>query len=194
MRTALTATAVAAIALAGCSDPYAGEPPRGSPAGRATAAATPTPGSGVGDALPAAATPEPQPQGTAAAARGASSPAAVARAHARALINWEWDTLPRQLERARALAAGPLRGELARLAAATRADESLRRDRLGSSGRVVSVAVGGGGATRRLVVVTSEQALRAGRGTLEGARAKVYTATARRTDAGWRIVAWELEP
>lgn len=183
-----------AAAAAGCADPYADRPPDSKPAASATstaASATPTPPAS-GDAVPPAASP-----GTAQAAVGADatrSPRSLARAYATLGINWDWRTLTPQLERAQALAVGPLRNDLVLTAELARTDESLRRDRTGSRGRVLSVTAKGAGSTRRVVVVTREQELRDGRATLEGPRTKVYTGTLTRTAAGWRVTDWKLEP
>ena len=145
----------------------------------------------VGDAVPAVgAEPREQPV----ARDTGRSARSVARAYAQLVINWEWNTLLRQLERATALATGALRTELARTAASARADASLARDRLGSRGHVLSVSARGLGAERRLVVATEEESLRAGRAPLEGPRAQVYTGTARLTGDGWRLTVWERRP
>jgi hypothetical protein len=191
MRTALTALAVASVlALAGCSDPYAPGPAGGSPSASAPAATPSRPD--VGDAMSSpAGHPVPDEQ---AGARAAQSPAAVARAYARLTLNWEWNTLFRQLQRAAELTVGSLHAEVSRDAEGVRVDRSLRRDRRSSRGRVIAVVTRERGPTHRLVVVTSEQSLSAGRAALEGPRAKVYRATARLTRAGWRLATWELQP
>jgi hypothetical protein len=191
MKAPLTALGVAiALALAGCSDPYAAGPAASSPSPSAPAVTPSRPD--VGDAMPTQ-TVEPVPDERA-GARAARSPVAVARAYAQLTLTWEWNTLFRQLQRAARLTAGALHVEVDRAAEGARMDASLRRDRSGSRGHVTAVVTRGRGATRRLVVVTSEQALQAGHPALEGPRAKVYIAAVKLTRAGWRLATWELQP
>jgi hypothetical protein len=192
----LTAVVMAvAVATAGCSDPYADEPAE--PRAQATAShtASPTaipPAPEVGDTVPRS---EPsEPVVVAIDRRARRSPAALVRAYARVGINWDWRTVDDQLERSLVLAGEPLADDLRRTAQDARSDESLERDRPGSRGHVVSVTIQGRGATRRVVVVTREEALRDGRGMLEGARTRVYRGRMRRGRSGWRMVDWQLEP
>ena len=191
MRTALTAVgAVAVLALAGCSDPYASRPARATPSPAASATTPSAPD--VGDAMPSQ-THERVPD-TSAGAQAAQSPAALAHAYVQLTLAWEWNTLFRQVQQAAKLTSGSLHADVERAAEGARVDTSLRRDRSGARARVLAVVSRGRGPTRRLLVVTSEQSLQAGRPALEGPRAKVYTATAKLTRAGWRLVAWELHP
>jgi hypothetical protein len=183
------------VAVAGCGDPYASEPrdpaPASSATARAVAAATPA-RPAVGDAGPSGTPPESARLPVEADAT--RSPQSLARAYARLGINWDWRTLTAQLHRAQPLAAEPLLDELTQTAEEARTDESLKRDHSGARGRVLTVAVTGGGSTRDVLVVTREQQVLNGHATLEGPRTHVYTGKAQRTGAGWRMVDWHLEP
>ena len=133
---------------------------------------------------------------TSAGAQAARSPAALAHAYVQLTLAWEWNTLFRQLAAGgEARRPAPFDAALERAAEGARVDTSLRRDR---SGRACAGTRGRrrAAAARHaaLLVVTSEQSLQAGRPALEGPRAKVYTATAKLTRAGWRLVTWELQP
>lgn len=181
---------MAALGVSGCSDPYASAPPEPQPV--SSAAEAPVARPEVGDAQPPAA---PAPRAAEAAdARTGRSPGALARAFATRSINWDWRRLADDLATLRRLSTEPLTAELDRTAASVALDESLKRDRPGGRGRVLAVAISGHGSSRRVVVVTREQALERGRVTLEGKRARVYTGETRLTETGWRMRGWEREP
>jgi hypothetical protein len=191
MRTPVAgAVLVVVLATGGCRDPYANAP--AAPSATAAASPAPRPAPDVGDTGPGPAAR--RPAAVRVEARASRSPAAVARAYSQLTTNWDGNTLVRQLSRAARLSTGALRAQTERAAEDARHDASLPRERQGSRGRVLAVVVRGHGPTRQLVVVSSEQQLQAGRPALEGARARVYAAAARRTSAGWRLTAWELRP
>jgi hypothetical protein len=183
------------FAVAGCGDPYASEPRE--PSSRASATNTAGPAGTSPQPVPGDAGPPAAPQAPSLVrveARATRSPRSLARAYAQLGINWDWRTLTAQLHRAQPLAAEPLLDELTQTAEEARTDESLKRDHSGARGRVLTVAVTGGGSTRDVLVVTREQQVLNGHATLEGPRTHVYTGKAQRTGAGWRMVDWHLEP
>ncbi len=186
---------VCIVLVAGCGDPYASEPRESSPRQSATTTVAPavmSPTPTAGDVGPSAVAPEPPRVGV--DARATRSPAALARAYTLLGINWDWRTIVAQLERAQRLAVGSMEDDLVETTEIARTDESLKRDRAGSRGHVMSLTVKGTGSTRRVVVVTREQRLRDGRGQLERQLTKVYAGKLRLTAAGWRVLDWDLEP
>jgi hypothetical protein len=118
----------------------------------------------------------------------------LVRGFAERWVNWDWRDAEAPYRALPPVTAGPLRGELARTREAVAADSGLRRQRLGSRGHFVALAIEEGKGARRLVVVVREELLLGGRGELEGPRHRVYLAAARRTAAGWRMTRWERQP
>ena len=70
----------------------------------------------------------------------------------------------------------------------------MRRDRLGTRGRVVAIDIKPGTATRDAVCVAWEEQLAHGHADAEGARHRVYLTTVQRTRDGWAIRRWEPQP
>ncbi len=123
------------------------------------------------------------------------TPAALARAWGQLSANWSTKTLPRQLRALAQSASPPLAGELERALAATQQDAQLTPDGAGSRGSVAAVEVRGGGANRRLVVVTRETAWGPTSVGLAAARYHVYTGiTVRIGTHGWRMAQWQRQP
>ena len=108
--------------------------------------------------------------------------------------NWSWRTIERQQRRLAALATGRLARQLTAEAQLRAQDEALRRDRLGTRGRVVAIDVKPGTATRDAVCVAWEEQLVRGRADADGARHRVYLMTVQRTKDGWAIRRWEPQP
>ena len=132
MRTALTAVgAVAVLALAGCSDPYASSPARPTPSPTASAT-TPSGRRRRRDALR---THERVPD-TSAGAQAAQSPAVLARAFVQLTLAWR---LLRSGSRLRSSRPAPFDADVERAAEGARVDTSLRRDRSGARARVLAV-------------------------------------------------------
>jgi hypothetical protein len=168
----------------GCADPYVE-----SDASRAPASArSPEP---VGDAAPPVAVPVRPPTG---ATHTARSPRRLAATFARQSTNWDWRDPTRPHRALRLLAVGDLRSEFERYRRSAIRDASLRRDRVGSRGRLIAVALSGRGDRRRLVVVTREEAIIDGRSSLEGPRYRVYLGSALRTHGGWGMESWQQQP
>jgi hypothetical protein len=109
-------------------------------------------------------------------------------------VNWSWRTIERQQRRLARLATGQLARQLAAEARLRAQDQALRRDRLGTRGRVVAIDVKPGGATRDAVCVAWQQQLAHGRADAEGARHRVYLTTIQRAGAGWAVRRWEPQP
>jgi hypothetical protein len=181
-----------ALTLDACADPYA-DPASHTPSAprSSTAGVSVGPGQPSGDVPPLEPTPAPS---STVGAVAAPSPLALARAYARLTANWDWRTLSDRLEELREQSAGPLSAELTDASRATRADESLARDRPASQGTVVAVSVWGAGPSRRLVVVTRERETASGVEPLGPATHRVYLGEARRTADGWRMVEWRRAP
>jgi hypothetical protein len=109
-------------------------------------------------------------------------------------VNWSWRTIERQQRRLARLATGRLAGQLAAEARLRAQDQALRRDRLGTRGRVVAIDVKPSGATRGAVCVAWQEQLVHGRADAEGARHRVYLTTIQRTQDGWAVRRWEPQP
>jgi hypothetical protein len=176
----------AALAGAGCSDPYADS----------TATQTPP--------TPARTTPraeadrqadhgDPETPRTPSALAGPDAER-VAAHYARAAGNWSWKTYRRQYAQLRALAAG----ELARQLAATPPDRDVLRGLADQrqTNRAGVLAVDSRPArdgTRHVIVVLAE--ITGARGTRDVvARHNVYRAIVHPTDRGWKVTAWQLLP
>jgi hypothetical protein len=181
---------MAMVALLGCEDPYA---ERSDEPGRAAEVEHAREQRARGDELSPL-----RPERDNAPNDPAGSPAATPRAAVERFcaqwVNWSWRTIDRQQARLARLAAGSLRRQLQREAAARRLDRSLRRDRLSVRGRLVALEVKPGGRRRRAVCVTHEEEIQRGRGELGGARHHVYLATLHRGREGWGVSRWEPQP
>jgi hypothetical protein len=108
--------------------------------------------------------------------------------------NWSWRTIERQQRRLAGLATGLLARQLAAEARLRAQDQALRRDRLGTRGRLVAIDVKPGAATRDAVCVAWQEQLAHGRADAEGARHRVYLTTIQRTGDGWAVRRWEPQP
>ena len=122
------------------------------------------------------------------------TPRAAVDAFCSQWANWSWRTIERQQRRLAQLATGRLARQLAAEARLRAQDQALRRDRLGTRGRVVAIDVKSGGAMRHAVCVAWQEQLSRGRADAEGARHRVYLTTLQRTDNGWAIRRWEPQP
>lgn len=164
--------AVLAAAVAGCQDPYAGDPGR--------------------SAKPTATT-------TAALLRSSPAPSTVppervARAFAERWANWDGEHAARQQRALARLATGALSEQLRANAASTRIDATLARDKPGSRGNVVTVALRAASAQADGIVVTHEQTMTSGRADLGGLRYRVYVIRLKHERHGWGVSAWEPQP
>jgi len=108
--------------------------------------------------------------------------------------NWSWRTIERQQRRLASLATGTFARQLAAEARLRAQDRALRRDRLGTRGRVVAIDVEPGAPARNAVCVAWEEQLAHGRGETEGGRHRVYLATVLRTYDGWAVRRWQPQP
>ena len=177
--------AALALALTGCQDPYA-RPPRGEASTR-----PPTPPPRGDERPPPADDRDTAPE---VGADPRATPQAAIDAFCAQWANWSWRTIERQQRRLAQLATGRLARQLAAEAALRAQDKLLRRDRLGVRGRVIAIDVKSGARTRDAVCVTREQQQANGRADPEGARHRVYLATAVHARGGWTIRRWEPQP
>lgn len=164
--------AVFAAGVAGCQDPYAGDPGRpAKPTATTTAAllrSSPAPSTG--------------------------RPQRVARAFAERWANWGWEHAARQQRALARLATGALAEQLRANAASTRIDATLARDKPGSRGNVVTVALKVSSVKAAGIVVTHEQTLTSGRVDLGGLRYRVYVIRLKHERRRWGVSAWEPQP
>jgi hypothetical protein len=189
LRRSAVVTLALCLAASGCTDPYSEPASRTPPSTSGTTHAAAA--ESTGDTRPLEPTPAPP---IAVGSVATPSPAALARAYARAVVNWDWHTLANRLKGLRERSASALSADLAGAIRATRADESLARDRPASHGVVVAVSVQGRGVSRRLVVVTRERETASGVDPLGPATHRVYFGKARRIADGWRMVGWRRAP
>ena len=122
------------------------------------------------------------------------TPRAAVDAFCSQWANWSWRTIERQQRRLASLATGRFARQLTAEARLRTKDHALRRDRLGTRGRVVAIDVKPGSATRDAVCVAWQQQLAHGRADAEGARHRVYLTTIQRTGDGWAVRRWEPQP
>ncbi|MGH2944675.1 MAG: hypothetical protein ACRDPC_00060 [Solirubrobacteraceae bacterium] len=177
--------------VAGCQDPYRQDDERRRDDTRRPAAAARDEGA-YGDERP----PLARERDTAPAVNSDAqrTPRAALGAFCSQWSNWNWRTIERQQRRLASLATGALARQLAAEAQLRAQDRALRRDRLGTRGRVVAIDVKPGAVTRGAVCVASEERLAHGRADSEGTRHRVYLATVVRTDDGWAVRRWEPQP
>jgi hypothetical protein len=183
-RRAPTAAALlVALALSGCQDPYATDRISSRPAAPAVHAR----GEGRVDArLPGAAEPPPpRPRPVIAA----TARAATARFALR-WVNWDWRSAASDQRALARLASGPLADRLREEARNAAADASLRRDKPGSRGAVVTISLHRAANVVTGVVVTREQTYTAGHADLGGSRYRVYLVALARGRAGWGVSRW----
>lgn len=178
-RWCLVATA-AAMALAGCQDPY--EQDRGAPQTPPQVGDSPSPTSAP---APRTRPLDPMP---------APAPRGAVDAFCAQWANWDWRTLGQQQRRLARLATGRLAAELSAEATVRKLDASLRRDRIGTEGTVAAIDVTPGTRERRAVCVARETSITNGRVDSSSTRHRVYLATVRHTEQGWGISAWEPQP
>lgn len=174
-----------AAALAGCQDPYAGD--LAQPAPRTS----PRPAAPSDSARPG---PRAAPLRSSPSSRAPTSSRRVARSFVELWTNWNWQHAARQQRALARLTAGALAQQLRANAASARIDAALARDKPGSRGTVVTVALRATDAQATGIVVTHEQALTDGRADLGGRRYRVYVIRLRRAPHGWGVSAWEPQP
>jgi hypothetical protein len=179
-----------AALLAGCQDPYRQDAERRDESRRPAvpAAGEQLPGD---DRAPLAREHDTAPAVNSDARR---TPRAVVDAFCSQWANWSWRTIERQQRRLAHLATGRLARQLAAEARLRAQDEALRRDRLGTRGRVVAIDVKSGAARRDAVCVAWQEQLSGGRADPVGARHRVYLTTLQRTHDGWAVRGWEPQP
>jgi hypothetical protein len=176
--------ALLVVALAGCADPYAHDrtQPAPQPASRPASpndTARPDP-----SAAPIAPAPAP----------ATTSARRAARSFAARWINWDWQHAASQQRALARLATGALAEQLRANAASARIDATLARDRPGSRGTVVTIALRVINAQADGIVVTHEQGLSDGHTTLGGLRYRVYVVRLRRAQGGWGVSSWQPQP
>jgi hypothetical protein len=164
-RAVRTLALIAALAVAGCRDPYAGT---------RTAPATPSPRED--------------------AARAAASAREAARLFATRWANWDWHSAGRQQLALAGLAVGGLARELKANADSARVDATLARDRSGSRGTVAAIDLQPRRQVAAGLVVTHEQSLTNGHVDLGGARYRVYLVRLVHDHARWEVTTWEPQP
>lgn len=173
----------------GCQDPRDPDRERdsGRPEGTSTAAARRAPARG-GAARPAPAADSEVQTGT------RSTPRSAVNAFCSQWANWNWRTIGRQQQRLAALATGGLAQQLEAEARTRAKNRGLRRDRLGTRGRVIAIDVKRTDNNSNAVCVTWEEQLANNRVQLEGARHHVYLTTLQHTGNGWAVTQWEPQP
>jgi hypothetical protein len=175
----------AALAFAGCRDPY-----RSDHAPRAAAQTVTAPPPATDNARPG-----PQagriPDVT---VRREATPRRAARAFAVDWANWDWRTAASRQRALARLATGDLRAQLRANASSARIDASLGRDRPGSRGHVAAISLRAHGANASGIVVTHEQTYTNGRSDLGGRRYRVYVIRMKRERQGWGVSGWQPQP
>jgi hypothetical protein len=175
----------AALAFAGCQDPYRSDhAPR---AAAQTATASP----------PATDNARPGPPAGRVAdvtVRREATPRRAARAFALDWANWDWRTATSGQRALARLATGDLRAQLRANARSARLDASLARDRPGSRGLVAAISLRTHGTKASGIVVTHEQTYTNGRSNLGGRRYRVYVIRMKREHQGWGVSAWQPQP
>lgn len=162
----LSLVALAALAVAGCQDPYS---------------------DGASSAQ--------QDRGPAPPQRTTSGGAdGVAREFAALWSNWTWRAVDRQQRRLARLAAPGLARQLEANATGARIDATLRRDRPAARGTVAIVEVRATASTAQGLVVTREQTSTNGRTDLGGLRYRVYRVAAELRDGVWKVSRWQPQP
>jgi hypothetical protein len=175
----------AALAFAGCQDPYRSD--HASRAAAQTVTARP----------PANDSDRPGPRAGGApdvALRREATARRAARAFALGWANWDWRTAASRERALAQLATGDLREQLRANASSTRIDASLARDRPGSRGVLAAISLRAHGAKASGILVTHEQTYTNGRANLGGRRYRVYLIRLKREDQGWEVSAWQPQP
>jgi hypothetical protein len=181
------AALLAALALAGCEDPYSHN--RTAPPGARTTPRSASP-SDIDQPAPPAKTP-PKTERT---ALRPSSARAAARSFAWRWANWSWRTAARQQRALARLADGDLVRQLLANAKSARIDAALARDKPGSRGTVAAVELKVSAARAVGIVVTREQALTDGSAELGGQRYCLYTVRLVHDRRRWEVSAWTPQP
>jgi hypothetical protein len=161
------------VALAGCADPYAEVPEK--------------PAAPIHGELPAPQVPQNEPVST----TPAPSPEAAVRRAVELTANWTAETIARQHERFAAASTGAARRDAQRIAAQATTDPQLRAPGAKSIAILHAVVPRGGGAHRRLLVITHETVVGDG---LRQARFRVTLAEAQQVGEGWVLSRWEPQP
>lgn len=165
------ALVIAALVVAGCTDPYAKERAR-------------KPGDGQGATRPVA---------TAAPSTQASASTA-ASAFATRWVNWDWRSVAAQQRELARLATGSLSVELRTDARASELDKSLARDKPGERGTVAAVVLRRRRRGAAGLVVTREETYTDGHADLGGVRYRVYKVAVLSTAGDWRVSSWAPQP
>jgi hypothetical protein len=169
MTVKLAATAgLAALLLAGCSDPYVQHQPQS------------------GKRAPALRPPRDPVAPTTASA--------TARAFANSWINWDWRSAAAQQRQLAVMARGTLAGQLHANAVSARVDASLARDRPGCRGAIAAIDLASRGTRAAGIVVTREQSYTDGRADLGGAHYRVYRVRLAATANTWEVTTWAPQP
>lgn len=161
------------VALAGCADPYAEVPER--------------PAAPIQGELPAPQVPQNEPV----PATLARSPEAAVRRAVELTGNWTAATIAGQHQRFAAASTGAARRDAQRIAAQATTDPQLRAPGTKSIAILHAVVPRGGGAHRRLLLVTHETLIADG---VRHARFRVTLAAAQQVGEGWVLSRWEPQP
>lgn len=178
------AALLAALALAGCEDPYS---PDGTAPRVPTSPRVATPSDIAHPAPPVKRIPQPE-------GLGSSSARPAARSFASRWVNWSWRTAAGQQRVLARLADDQLARRLRANAESARVDATLARDRPGSRGTVAAVQLRARGSRAWGIVVTREQSLTDERPNLGGQRYRVYTVRLVHETHRWVVSAWTPQP
>jgi hypothetical protein len=181
------AALLAALALAGCEDPYSHN--RTAPPGARTSPRVATPSDIAQPASPAKTSAETERSGL-----RPSSARAAARSFAWRWVNWSWRTAARQQRALGRLADGDLARQLLANAESARIDATLARDKPGSGGTVAAVQLTARGRRAWGIVVTREQTLTDDHPDLGGQHYRVYTVRLVHDRRRWKASAWTPQP
>jgi hypothetical protein len=181
------AALLAALALAGCEDPYEHDGMRAPGVQARHRAATPSD-------TEQPASPSKRPRQIALSGSGARSARKATRAFASRWVNWSWQTAARQQRSLARLADGDLARQLLANAQSARIDATLARDKPGSRGTVAVVQLKVRAARAAGIVVTREQTLTDDHPNLGGQRYRVYAIRLVRDRHRWEVSRWTPQP
>jgi hypothetical protein len=178
---------LAAIALAGCEDPYTHD--RAAPPRARTSPRVATPSDIDQPAPPAKTAPTTEGSGL-----RPNSARAAARSFAWRWANWSWRTAARQQRALARLADGDLARQLLANAESARIAATLARDKPGSRGAVVAAQLTARSRRAWGIVVTREQTLTDEHPDLGGQRYRVYAVRLVYEWRRWEVSVWTPQP
>jgi hypothetical protein len=181
------AALLAALALAGCEDPYSHD--RTASLGAETSPRVAIPSDIDQPAPPAKSAPQTEGSGLT-----PNSARAAARSFAWRWANWSWRTAARQQRALARLADSDLARQLLANAESARIDATLARDKPGSRGTVAAMQLTARGRRGWGIVVTREQILTDEHPDLGGQRYRVYAVRLQHYRRRWEVRAWTPQP